>query len=332
MKPIVTVTCGVPGRALSLLEEMADVTVLSQDGDVPSEALGAALERSDAVLSMLTDRISRAMLQRASRLRVIANCAVGFDNIDVAAATELGIRVCNTPDVLTEATADLAWALLLSAARKIPEADRFVRAGSFHRWQIGAFLGAAVHGRVLGIIGLGRIGQAVARRARGFDQRVLYTQRRRAPLEVESALGVEWVPLDELLFRSDFVSVHVPLTPETRHLLGRSALARMKPGAVIVNTSRGAVIDEGALSEALTAGKLAGAGLDVFEQEPRIHPGLLALPHVVLTPHIGSATAETRSRMAEAVAEDILRVLRGEAPANPVNHPASRVDDGSRTT
>lgn len=194
-----------------------------------------------------------------------------------------------------------------------------MRVGSFKRWQVGAFLGATVHGRTLGIVGLGRIGRAVARRARGFDQRILYTQRSRAPEDVERSLGAERVSLDELLSQSDFVSLHVPLTPETRHLLGPSAFARMKPRAILVNTARGAVVDEAALVAALESGKLASAGLDVYEHEPAIHPRLLELPNVVLTPHIGSATAETRSRMAEAVAEDILRVLRGEAPTSPVN-------------
>lgn len=318
-RPEIVVTCAVPGRALEILSAAADVTVLGDDGDVPELLLRRALANADGVLSMLTDRITRSVLESAPRLRVIGNCAVGFDNIDIAMASERGIQVCNTPDVLTDATADLAWALLLSAARNIPEADRYVRAGSFRRWQVGAFLGAAVHGSTIGIVGLGRIGRAVARRARGFDQRILYAQRSRAPAEVEQSLGAERVSLDELLSMSDFVSLHVPFTTETRHLIGARAFERMKPRAILVNTSRGAVVDEAALVSALQAGRIASAGLDVYEHEPAIHPGLLGLPNVVLTPHIGSATAETRSRMSEAVAEDILRVLRGEAPKSPVN-------------
>lgn len=317
--PRIVVTCTLPGQATLLLETEAEVSVLSDDGNVSPKTLRQASASADGILSMLTDRLDRELLTACPRLRVIGNCAVGFDNIDVAAATDLGIQVCNTPDVLTDATADLTWALILSVGRRIAEADRYVREGSFERWQIGAFLGAAVHGKTLGIVGLGRIGQAVARRGRGFGQRILYTQRRRAPAALESELGAEYVPLEELLARSDFVSVHVPLTPGTRHLLDAAALARMKPSAILINTGRGPVIDEDALVAALAQGTIAGAGLDVYEHEPKIHAGLLALPNVVLTPHIGSATRETRSRMAEAVADDILRVLRGEPPSSPVN-------------
>jgi glyoxylate reductase len=268
---------------------------------------------------VLTDRVTRELLEGAPRLRVVGNCAVGVDNVDVAAATALGIQVCNTPNVLTEATADLAWALLMAAARRVVEADRLVRSGAFQRWELGLLLGKTVHGSTLGILGCGRIGKAVARRARGFDMRVLYAQRHRLPEAEESVLGVEHVDLGPLLERSDFVSVHLPLTPETRHLLDAAALARVKPGAVLVNTARGAIIDEGALVAALDEGRLAGAGLDVFEHEPAVHPGLLASSRVVLAPHIGSATAATRIAMAESVATDVLRVLEGGAPQSGVN-------------
>lgn len=300
------------------------MTVLSDDGNVPSSRLSEAVRDADGLLSMLTDAITREVMAGASRLRVVGNCAVGFDNVDIRAATELGIQVCNTPNVLTEATADLAWALLLAAARRIPEADRCVRNGEFERWQIGLLLGRSVAGRILGIVGLGRIGRAVARRASGFGMRILYAQRRRAEPELERALGAEFVDKHSLLAQADFVSLHVPLTDATRHFIDRDALALMKPDAVFVNTARGALVDEAALVDALRTRRIAAAGLDVFEREPALHPGLAALPNVVFAPHIGSATAETRSLMAESVARDVLRVLAGEAPLNPVNTPAIR--------
>jgi glyoxylate reductase len=300
------------------------VIVLSEDGNVSAEHLATPLVDADGLLSMLTDAVTREVMEAAPRLRVVGNCAVGFDNVDVRAATELGIQVCNTPNVLTEATADLAWALLLAAARRIPEADGFVRSGAFDRWQLGLLLGQSVHGRTLGIVGLGRIGTAVARRASGFDMRVVYTQRRRADADAERALQAEFVDKGSLLSQSDFVSLHAPLTDETRHFIDRDALTLMKPDAVLVNTARGALVDEAALVEALRAGRLGAAGLDVFEREPALHPGLTSLPNVVLAPHIGSATAETRSLMAESVARDILRVLDGQPPKSPVNTPAKR--------
>jgi glyoxylate reductase len=309
---------------LSELRARADVAVLSEDGNVSAEDLAKALVDADGLLSMLTDAVTRELMEAAPRLRVVGNCAVGFDNVDVRAATELGVQICNTPNVLTEATADLAWALLLAAARRIPEADGFVRSGSFERWQLGLLLGQSVHGRTLGIVGLGRIGSAVARRAAGFDMRVVYTQRRRAHVDVERALRAEFVDKAALLSQSDFVSLHAPLTDETRHFIDREALALMKPDAVLVNTARGALVDEAALVEALRTGRIRGAGMDVFEREPALHPGLASLSNVVLAPHIGSATAETRSLMAESVARDVLRVLDGRPPQNPINTPRQR--------
>jgi glyoxylate reductase len=300
------------------------MTVLSDDGNVSAARLSEAVLDADGLLSMLTDSVTRELMTSAPRLRVVGNCAVGFDNVDVPAATELGIQVCNTPNVLTDATADLAWALLLAAARRIPEADRVVRNGEFERWQIGLLLGRSVAGRTLGIVGLGRIGRAVARRAAGFGMRVLYTQRRRAEPEQERALGVEFVDKKALLTRADFVSLHLPLTEDTRHFIDRQALSLMKADAVFVNTARGALVDEAALVDALRDERLGAAGLDVFEHEPAVHPGLSTLPNVVLAPHIGSATAETRSLMAESVARDVLRVLDDEPPQHPVNTPMKR--------
>jgi glyoxylate reductase len=316
----VVVTSPLPGNALDLLAEH-DVELLGNTGPVATDELRAALLPADALLCMLTDTISRSVLEAAPRLRVVGVCAVGYDNVDVGAAAELGIQVCNTPNVLTEATADLAWTLLLAAARRLVEADAFVRAGRFRGWRVGMMLGRAVHGSTLGIIGLGRIGSAVARRARGFDMRVIYTGRRRASQQTEAALGVRFVDKAELLRDSDFVSVHLPLSADTQHYLDRAALFAMKRGAVVVNTGRGSVIDEGALAEAVASGHLFAAGLDVFEREPEVEPRVLELDRFVLTPHIGSATDETRTAMARAVAADIARVLRGETPKNPVKRP-----------
>lgn len=324
MKPRVVVTCALPGRATLELDRDADVVILSDDGDVTAERLGLAVKDADGLLCMLTDRIPGDLLRASGRLKIVGNCAVGFDNIDVAAATELGIQVVNTPNVLTDATADLTWALLLAAARRVVEADRYVRGGSFRRWQVSLMLGLPVYGRTLGIVGLGRIGRAVARRALGFEMTVLYTQRERAGTDVENAVGARFATKERLMADSDFVSLHVPLTRETRYYLDRSALAAMKPTAVVINTSRGAVIDEAALVEALCSGRLAAAALDVYEGEPIVHPALLALDNVVLAPHIGSATSATRAAMAEAVAQDIARYLRGDPPLNPVNHPPMR--------
>jgi glyoxylate reductase len=314
----VVVTWPLPGDALDALARH-DVEVLDHREPVTAERLRAAVRDADALLCMLTDTISRSLLEAAPELRVVGVCAVGYDNVDVAAATDLGIQVCNTPNVLTEATADLAWALLLAASRRIVEADAFVRGGSFDGWRIDMLLGKPVHGRKLGIIGLGRIGSAVARRARGFDMSVVYTGRRRVSEEREAEIGVRFVDKAELLRESDFVSVHLPLGAETRHYLDRAALFAMKPGSVIVNTSRGPIVDEVALAEAVASGHLFAAGLDVFEREPAVEPGLLDQRRVVLAPHIGSATNATRAAMASAVAADVARVLRGEAPQNPVN-------------
>jgi glyoxylate reductase len=314
----VVVTWPLPGGALESLAGH-EVEVLDPRDPVTPERLRAAVADADGLLCMLTDSISRSLLQAGPRLRVVGVCAVGYDNVDVAAATELGIQVCNTPNVLTEATADLAWALLLAAARRLGEADALVRSGRFQGWRLDMLLGQPVYGRTLGIVGLGRIGSAVARRARGFDMRVIYAGRRRASEQREAELGARFVDKSELLRDSDFISVHLPLSAETRHYLDRAALSAMKPGAVIVNTSRGPVIDEAALAEAIASGHLFAAGLDVFEREPAVEPRLLELERAALAPHIGSATSETRAAMAAAVAADVGRVLRGEAPQNPVN-------------
>ena len=286
--------------------------------------LPEALAEAEALVCLLTHRIDAALLDRAPRLRVVANYAVGHDNVDLAAATARGIAVTNTPDVLTEATADLAFALLLAAARRLGEGERLVRAGRWTGWEPGQLLGTDVWGRTLGIVGLGRIGAAMARRGRGFGMPILYSQRHPAPPEV--AAGAEHVPLDELLARADAISIHCPLTPATRHLIDAAALARMKPTAILVNTARGPIIDEAALADALAAGRIAGAGIDVFEREPEIHPGLLASERAVLAPHLGSATTTARRRMAELCARAVRSVLAGQRPdflVNPAVWPRS---------
>jgi len=244
---------------------------------------------------------------------------VGVNNVDVAGATRRGIRVCNTPDVLTDATADLGFALLLSAARKVSDADRFVRAGSWTGWDPWGLLGVPVAGKTLGIVGMGKIGSAVARRSRGFSMKVLYHNRRRIPPSKEAELGASYRDLDALLEESDFVVLCVPLTPETRGLLSAERLGRMKRTAVLVNIARGKVVDEEAVATALAEGRLFGAGLDVFEKEPRIHPKLLSAPSAVLLPHLGSATGETREAMGRLATENLLAVLEGREPPCPVN-------------
>jgi glyoxylate reductase len=284
----------------------------------PRSILGAYDEANrpadaDAIVCLLRDRIDAALMDAAPRLRVIANVAVGYDNIDVGAATARGICVANTPDVLTEATADLAFALALAAARRLGEGERLVRSGGWRGWELGQLLGQDVWGRVMGVIGLGRIGRAVARRARGFGMDVLYTQPHEAPGEAG------FVSFDELLARADVVSLHCPLTAETRNLIDARALARMKPTAILVNTARGACVDEAALAAALERRQIFAAGLDVFADEPRVHPGLVASEHAVLAPHVGSATTTTRRRMAELALGAARAVLDGERPANLVN-------------
>jgi glyoxylate reductase len=292
----VRVRSGVPELAARLLAEAGLEVAVG-----PLEVEGCA-----ALLCLLTDRIDAAFLAAAPALRVVANMAVGTDNIDHAAARARGVIVTNTPDVLTDATADLAFALLLAAARRLPWSDRFVRGGGFRGWHPELGLGLDVTGRTLGIVGYGRIGRAVAERAAGFRMRVLWCGRDGG------------TPLGELLAQSDFVSLHAPLRPDTRHLIGERELRRMQPHAVLINTARGPLVDEAALVRALREGWIAGAGLDVFEREPALTPGLADLPQVVLAPHIGSATPGTRNKMAEIAARNILAALRGEAPPNRV--------------
>jgi glyoxylate reductase len=318
-RPRVFATRGLPG-AVEALARGCDLDVWPAREAPGPAALTARLAEADGLLCLLTDRVDAALLARAPRLRAISSVSVGVDHIDLAAATERAIPVGHTPGVLTETTADLAFALLLATARRVVEADRLVRAGGWRTWEPDLLLGRDVHGATLGILGLGAIGRAVARRALGFGMRVLAWSRTRRPLgDLEGAVARSDLP--ELLAAADFVSLHVPLVPETRGLLDARALGLLKPGAILVNTARGGIVDETALAAALREGRLAGAGLDVFEREP-LDPAspLLALPNVVLAPHIGSASVATRERMARLAAENLLAALAGErmpACANP---------------
>jgi glyoxylate reductase len=319
VKRPVLVTQKIPERALALVREMCDVRLEPPEQRLTPAALRQAVAGVEGMICLVTDQIDAQVLAAGTALKVVANVAVGYDNIDVRAATQRGIVVTNTPGAVTEATADLTWGLLLSIARRIAEGDRFIRAGKWHEWQFMFLLGCDVYDRTLGVIGMGRIGQAVARRAQGFGMRVLYHNRQRLAAGVEKALGATWVELPTLLQQADFVSVHVPLTAETVRLIGAAELRLMQPTAYLINTARGAVIDEAGLVRALTEGWIAGAALDVFEREPEVPQALLALENVVLVPHIGSASVATRTRMAVMAAENLLALLRGDRPPNMVN-------------
>ncbi len=327
----VFITRAMPEPGPSLVAEAAEVVDANdEDRGLSRDELLAAVPGHEAIFCTLTDRIDDEVLEAARDCRVVANLAVGFDNIDVAAATRRGIWVTNTPGALTDATADLAWALILAVARGVVGGDAEVREGRFLGWGPLYRLGGDVTGATLGLVGPGRIAQAVARRAVGFRMPLLYHGRRPSP-ELDE-MGARQVDLHELLAQSDFVSLHTPLTPETRHLIDEKALAAMKPSAYLINTARGPVVDEAALVKALRIGRIAGAGLDVFEREPALADGLAACPNAVLLPHLGSATRATRSSMARIAAANVVAVLRGEIPPNPVNpevqetHPRNRAE------
>lgn len=317
-----------PPAALEIVGRACEYSYSDEDRPLTKAELIEAARDADGILTLLTETVDREVLAGCPKLKVVANCAVGFNNIDVAACTERGVLVTNTPGVLTETTADFAWALLMAVARRVVEADEYLRAGKFRAWGLTLLAGTDVYGKTLGIIGFGRIGQAVARRARGFDMRILYTGRGDSPAAAE--LGAVRVPLDELLRQSDFVSLHVPYTPETHHLIGRKEFALMKPDAYLINTARGAVVDEEALVDALRSGRIAGAGLDVYEHEPAVTPELLTMRNVVLTPHIGSASLATRTLMAVTAARNLAAALSGQRPPDLVNPEAwARINDGA---
>jgi glyoxylate reductase len=328
VKPTIFITQPVFDSVIQTLSQHCLVKRNTDDAPPAREALYAALADCHGVLTQLNDRMDAEAMDRAPNLRVISNIAVGYDNIDVSAATARRILVTNTPGILTDTTADFAFALLLAAARRIIESDRFARSGQWKRWKLDLLLGADVHHATLGIVGLGRIGQAMARRARGFSMPILYSSPRRAAPEVEQELAARHVPLETLLGESDFVSLHVPLKSDTRHLIAAPELALMKPTAILINTTRGPVVHEGDLVAALRQGRIQAAALDVFENEPEIHPGLIGLDNVVLAPHSGSGSRQTRLRMVEVAAQNLLAALRGDTPPNLLN-PAARSSRGT---
>lgn len=311
------VTNRVPEPAVALLREAGEVRIDEREEAIPRADLLGLVAGTDAVLTLLHDRVDEELLEAAGpQLRCVANVAVGYDNVDVAAAERRGVVVTNTPGVLDDATADLTMALILAATRRVAEGDRLVRSGQPWSWGMGFMLGSSLQGKRLGIVGLGGIGTRVAERARAFGMEIAYHSRHPSP--AEAALGAERLSLPDLLAGSDVVSLHCPLTPETHHLVGAEELAAMRPGAVLVNAARGPIVDEAALASALAEGRIAAAGLDVFEREPEVEPGLLQLDNVVLTPHLGSATVETRTAMAELAARNAISVLRGQGPLTPV--------------
>ena len=310
-----------PGPAI--LAEAAEVVAYPAGQPLDEASIRRAAEGCVGIMSQLMDPIRETVLSTPG-LKIVSNVAVGFDNIDVPAATAHKVMVTNTPGVLDDATADFAFTLLMTAARRIVEADSFTRQGRFRGWAIDMMLGADVHGATLGLIGVGRIGRGVAHRAKGFNMRVLYYDPQPLPPDAERELGATRVDLGRLLAESDFVSVHVPLTQETHHLLSTPQFASMKPTAILINTSRGPVVDEAALVEALNARKIAGAGLDVYEREPAVHPGLIPMPNVVLAPHIASATTRTRSEMSAMAARNMATAVRGGRPPNLLNPEVKR--------
>jgi len=315
----VLVAGNLPDTEIDRIEKEHRVQVHRQDRPMERRAILESIGDKQGLLSMITDTVDSDLLDRAPGLKIVANFGVGYNNIDVPAATRRGIMVTNTPGVLTDATADLTMALVLAVARRVVEGDRYTRQGRFRFWAPFHFLGHEITGKTLGIVGMGRIGRAVARRAAGFDMRVLYHSRNPLAEEEERKLSVHYAGLKTLLQEADFISLHTPLTPQTRHLIGSRELDWMKSDAFLINTARGAVVDEQALVEALKQRRIGGAGLDVYENEPRLTPGLECLDNVVLLPHVGSATVETRRRMAAMAVDNLLAGLQGRIPPNCLN-------------
>jgi len=312
MKPIVTVTNIFPQVALDKLSSECDLKI--NRTSLTKEELKQKVSGSDAVISYLTDRIDQDIIDRGTKLKIIANYGAGFNNIDVTYASERGIWVTNTPNVLHETTADLTWAMILGTARRIIPADRYTRESKFQGWSAQLFLGGDVYEKTLGIIGLGEIGRSVARRAIGFNMRTLYYQRNRLPEEEEKKLNVEYAVFEKVLRESDFLTLHVPLTEETEYMIGNDEITLMKKTAYLIHTARGKVIDDYALVAALREDRLAGAALDVYEDEPELTEGMKELDNLMILPHIGSASFETRDRMALLVADNILDALEGKTP------------------
>jgi len=319
LKPKVFVTRKIPKPGLDILEKECEVKVNPYDRVLTKKELIENVKGMNGLLCLLTDTVDKEVIDANPNLRIISNYAVGYNNIDVKEATRRKIMVTNTPGVLTDTTADLTWALIMSIARKIVQADKFTREGKFKGWSPMLFLGSDVHHATLGIIGLGRIGKAVAKRASGFEMRILYTDVKRSPEEIESKLRAEFVSLEELLSTSNFVSIHTPLVPETYHLIGEKQLKMMKKTAYLINVARGPIVDEKALVLALQNKWIAGAALDVYENEPNLTPGLAELDNVIIVPHIGSASVATRIKMATMAATNLVAGLTDKIPPNLVN-------------
>ncbi len=323
MKPKVVVTREVFDDSLAYLA--AHCEVIDNQADVPytPDALAAKLAGCDGLMCALTDKVDAALIARVPHLKAVANIAVGYNNIDVPACTARGIQVTNTPGVLDDSTADLAFALMLATARRVTEVEAYIRKGEWTGWKLKQWLGVDVHHATLGIIGMGRIGQAIAKRAAGFDMKVIYHNRTRVAPEIEARANAAYVSMDALLAQADFVVLQMPYSPETHHLIGAAQLKKMKPSAILINSTRGGVVDDAALIDALKHGTIRAAGLDVFENEPKLNPAFLELKNVVLVPHIGSSTEATRRAMAMTAAKNLVAALRGERPPNLVN-PAAR--------
>ena len=319
MKPKVLVTREVFDDTLQLLAQHFDVTANQEDVPMTPEQLTKALRDKQGALTVLTDRVDAALLGQCPELKVVCNIAVGFNNIDLKACTAAGVMATNTPGVLDDSTADFTWALMLATARRVTEAEAWLRAGEWNGWKLKQFLGTDVHHATLGILGMGRIGQKVARRASGFDMQVLYHNRSRLSPDIEKACNASYVSQDELLARADFLTIHTPYSKDTHHMMGAKELAKMKPSAILIHASRGGVVDDAALITALKQGQLAGAALDVFENEPALNPEFLALKNVVLAPHIASSTSATRRGMAMLAAQNLVAALTTGRPPNLLN-------------
>ncbi len=324
MKTKILVTREIFDEVIRGLESRFDVTANQADETWSADQLAERLADKAGVMTSIVDKVDAALLDRAPKLKAVCNIAVGYNNIDVAECTKRGILVTNTPGVLDDATADFTWALILGAARRLTEAEAYLRNGDWKRWELKQLLGADVHGATLGIVGMGRIGQAVARRAAGFDMKVLYWNRSRVAPEIERRCNATLVSKEELLEQSDFVTLHCPYSAETHHLIGAAELKRMKPTAILVNAARGGVVDDAALVAALKDGTIAAAGLDVYEGEPKLDPGFLELRNVVLAPHIASSTRTTRLNMARKAADNLVAALTVGNPPNLVNPDANK--------
>jgi gluconate 2-dehydrogenase len=319
MKPKLLVTREVFDETLGYLAQHCEVESNQQDAPFDPETLAQRLKDKEGVACCLTDRIDDQLLARCPQLKVVANIAVGYNNIDLAACTARGVMATNTPEVLTDTTADLAFALMLATARRLTEVEAYIRAGQWHGWHLKQLLGVDVHHATLGIIGMGRIGRTIAKRAQGFEMRVIYHDPMRQPADVEKRLNATYASKDELLAQADFVILQMPYAPETHHLIGTAELKKMKPSAILINSTRGGIVDDAALIGALKDGTIRAAGLDAFEGEPKINPGFLELKNVVLAPHIGSSTEATRRAMAMTAAKNAVAALTGGMPANLLN-------------